>query len=47
MHKESTYRFGQLKNIDLIMIATLVVNEMRRYIKMDDVEVGTMQIENL
>jgi hypothetical protein len=47
MHRESTNQLRQLENIDIFIAATQAVKEMRRYLKMDEVEVGTIQIEDL
>jgi hypothetical protein len=47
MDKESTNQLGELENVDIFMAATQVAKEMRRYLKMDEVEACTIQIEDL
>jgi enamine deaminase RidA (YjgF/YER057c/UK114 family) len=47
MHKESTNQFGQLENVDTCIKTTQTAKEMRRYLKMDDVKVWTIWIEDL
>ena len=47
MHRESTNQLGQLENADIFMAATQAAKEMRRYLKMDEVEAGSVQIEDL
>jgi len=47
MHREGTNQFVQLVNIDIFIAATQATNYMRRYLKMDEVEVKTIQIKDL
>jgi len=47
MHRESKNELGQLENADIFMAATQAAKEMRRYLKMDKVEAGNVQIEDL
>ena len=50
MYKKNTNKFEQLKNIDIFMVVTQAAKEMtqmRRYLKMDEVEAWTIQIEDL
>ena len=47
MQRESTNQLGQLENADIFMAATQAAKEMRRYLKMDKVEAGSVQIEDL
>lgn len=47
MHMESTNQLGQLESTDIYMAATQAAKEMRRYLKMDDVEAGRLQIEDI
>ena len=47
MRRESRNELGQLENADIFMAATQAAKEMRRYLKMDEVEAGNVQIEDL
>jgi hypothetical protein len=38
MHRESTNQLGQLEIVDIFITATQVAKEMRRYLKIDEVE---------
>ena len=42
MHRESTNQLGQLENVDIFMAATQAAKKMRRYLKTDKVETGTI-----
>jgi len=44
---ESTNQLGQLDNAEYFMVATQVAKEMKRYLKMDNVEVVGVQIEDI
>lgn len=47
MHKESINQLGKLQNANMIMAATQATKKMRKYLKIDKVEVGTVKIEDL
>ena len=44
---ESTNQLGQFENVDIFMATTQATKEMRRYLKMDEVEVGSVEIEDI
>ena len=47
MHMESTNQLGQFENVDNFMAATQAAKEMRRYLKMDKIEAGSLEIEDI
>lgn len=47
MHKESINQLGKLQNANMFMAATQATKKMRKYLKIDKVEVGTVKIEDL
>ena len=47
MCMESTNQLGQFENADIFMVATQIAKKMRRYLKMDEVEAGSVEIEDI
>ena len=47
MHRERTNQLGQLEHIDILMATTQFAKKMRSYLKMNVVEVRTMQVEDV
>ena len=47
MHMENTNELGQFENADIFMATTQAKKEMRRYLKMDEIEAGSVEIEDI
>lgn len=47
MHRESRNQLGQLKYIDIFISITQITKDMRSNLKMNEVEVRTIQIKDL
>ena len=47
MHRNNTNKLGQLKIVDIFMTPIQAVKEMKKYQKINEVEVWSMQIEDL
>ena len=47
MHMDSTNQLGQFENADIFMVATQAAKEMKRYLKMDEVEAINVEIEDI
>ena len=47
MRMEITNQLGQFENANIFMAATQAAKEMRRYVKMDEVEARSVEIEDI